>query len=186
MTIIVEDGSNVPNANSYLSLANIRTYASARGVTLSPVDATLEPLVIKAMDYIESKREYYQGMKTYPTQSLQFPRSEILYSDYYTGNVADTIGIMIECVRIDNDVIPQILKDILCQVTMAINAGVDFANYGQSQQSIIKEKVGPLEVQYENGGYIVGQPEIDSIDEMFDVLFYPCGNNDSFLRTVRV
>ena len=50
MALVIEDGSRVAGANSYVTLAEARAFASARGVTLSAVDATLEPFVIKAFD----------------------------------------------------------------------------------------------------------------------------------------
>ena len=183
MTIIVEDGSNVANANSYVSLTDLRSYALARGVTLSAVDATLESQVFKAMDYIESFRSRFQGVKSYqsPTyvspQLLQFPRSEFKDSQ---------LGIYIDCNRIDFDVIPTELINIECQCVMAINAGVNFANFTQSQQFVIKEKIGPLETEYakpSEGGYQGGVPYIESIQNMFDVLFYPCGNNGSTMTS---
>jgi hypothetical protein len=188
MTIIVEDGSNVANSNSYLSLNDIRTYASLRGVTLSVVDATLEPMVIKAMDYIESFRDQFQGMQTYDDQSLQWPRSEIEYVDETIGYVASSLGIMIDCRRIDPDVIPKVLKDLLCQCTMAVNAGIDFANFSQEQKFVTSEQIGPLKQTYANpteGGSTSGVPYIESIMNMIDILLYPC-NDGVFLRTVRV
>lgn len=185
MTLIVEDGSNVPNSNSYLSLADIRSYALIRGVTLSVVDATLEPLVHKSMDYIESFRDSFQGVQTYTDQSLQFPRSEISYQD---GYVASDLGIMIDCRRIDNDVIPKILKDMLCQCVMAVNSGVDFYNYSQEQKFVTSEQVGPLKQTFASpaeGGSSAGVPYIESIMNMMNILIYPCSDG-SFLTTMRV
>lgn len=186
MALTIETGLNVPNANSYLDLTAIRAYASARGVTLSVVDATLEPLVIKAMDYIESFRSEFQGMRTFPTQPLQWPRAEISYTDFYLGQIASEYGIMIDCVTIANNVIPQQLKDVLCQVVMAINAGVNFANYNQDQKFIIEEKVGPLSWKFSESGGDGTSISVGSIDDMMDILLYPCGNDGSVLRTVRV
>lgn len=184
MTLIVENGTNVPNANSYLSLVDIRAYCTNRGVTL-PVDALLEPMVFKAMDYIESFGTDYQGMITYPTQALQFPRAEILYADYFQGAVSSSYGIMINCSRIVNNIIPKALKDLLCQCVLAVNAGVDFANLIQTQKFTTKEKVGPLEVTYSDKYGIAGVPDIDSIDTYLDTLMYPCGNDGAYLRTVK-
>lgn len=186
MTLIIENGTNVPNANSYLDLTAIRAYALARGVTLSAVDATLEPLVIKAMDYIESFRSEFQGMRTFPTQPLQWPRAEISYTDFYLGQISGEYGIMIDCVRIANNVIPQQLKDILCQVVLAINSGVNFANYNQEQKFVIEEKVGPLSQKFSESGGDGSSVSVSSIDDMMDILLYPCGNDGSILRTIRV
>lgn len=176
MALTVENGTNVANANSYASLSTLRAYALARGVTISAVDATLEAEALKAMDFIESFRSQFQGVKTYqaPTytpQTLQFPRS-------YSKDSGT--GIYIDCEQIDNDVIPQELINIQCQVVMAIEAGVNFSNYAQAQNFIVKEVIGPIETQYakpSEGGFQGGVPYIESIQNMLDVLFYPCGKS---------
>jgi len=86
MTLIVEDGSNVANANSYVSIADARSYAELRGVTLPADDADVEVLLIKAMDYIEAQRDRYQGRKSYDTQALQFPRYDVYVDSLLVGS----------------------------------------------------------------------------------------------------
>lgn len=186
MTLIVEDGSNVAGANSYLDLTDIRAYCLNRGVTL-PVDATLEPMVFKAMDYIESKRNQYQGTKTDKTQSLQFPRCLPYYnggSDYpfQADPVASIYGIIIDGFQIASDEIPQVLKDLLCQCVLAINSGVDFANLNQKQKFSIMEKVGPIQTAYSEKVGTSSTISIRSIDDMFNILF----GTDNTFRTVKV
>jgi hypothetical protein len=184
MTLIVENGTNVANANSYASLITLRAYALARGVTLSVSDPTVEAQTFKAMDYIESFRSQFQGVKTYqsPTpQALQFPRAQY-------QNASTAYGIFIDCIQIANNVIPIELVNLLCQTVMAVNAGVDFENYNQSQQFITLEKVGPIEARYASpieGGSSAGVPNVQSLQKMFDVLFYPCGSGSKFM-TMRV
>ena len=184
MALIVEDGTNVAGANSYADLATLRTYALNRGVTLSVTDSVVEAQAFNSMDFIESFRFRFQGVKTYQApnntpQALQFPRS--LYRDSGTG-------IYIDCIQIDNNVIPQQLIDIECQCVMAVEAGVDFANLTQEQKFIIKEEVGPIKVTYadaEQGGGEASIPYISSIQNMLDVLFFACGNGYNF-HVVRV
>lgn len=210
MTIIVENGTNVANANSYLSLADIRAYALNRGVTLSPVDATLEPMVFKSMDYIESVGANYQGTPTYTApdytpQALQWPRSAILFQSMYPNSLfpypyfnpyydgvcyppinstgikpSPTFGIMIDCVRIANNVIPQTLKDLLAQCVLATNVGIDFANYSEDQKFTTKEKVGPLEVEYSDKFGKNGEILISSINKYFKTLTCACGDYPRF------
>lgn len=212
MTIIVEDGSNVANANSYLSLADIRTYSLNRGITLPALDTDLEPMVFKSMDYIESVASDYQGTPTYTApdytpQSLQFPRSAILYQSIYPLTQytffnpylnpnydpdsyprvnydgikpSPTRGIMIDCVRIANNIIPQALKDLLGQTVLATNAGIDFANYGEEQKFTTKEKIGPLEAQYSEKFGKNGEIIISSINKYFKTLTCACGNYPRF------
>jgi len=74
MALIIEDGTIVAGADSYATLAVLRAYALKRGVTLSAVDADLEVLAIKAMDYIGSFEDKFQSARTDPVnQLLSFP-----------------------------------------------------------------------------------------------------------------
>ncbi|WBF76993.1 hypothetical protein PSV3_00292 [Septimatrevirus PSV34] len=55
ITIVVEDGSGVTNANSYVSVADARIYASNRGVELPLDDDELAAMLIRSTDC--NKRE---------------------------------------------------------------------------------------------------------------------------------
>lgn len=88
MTLIVEDGSKVADANSYVSVADARSYATLRGVTLPVADAEVEVLLIKAADYIEAQRGRYQGDRTHSDQSLQFPRTGVYVDGLLVGSTS--------------------------------------------------------------------------------------------------
>jgi hypothetical protein len=76
MTLIVEDGTGVVNANTYASDAALTTYAAARGITTLPaLAADREVLLIKAMDYLESQRFWFVGTKNLQANALQWPRA---------------------------------------------------------------------------------------------------------------
>ena len=77
-TIIVEDGSVVAGANSYVTEAELTTYAADRGITLT---AATDVLLIKAMDYIESLS--FIGTKFSEGQSLQWPRSNVYIDGFW-------------------------------------------------------------------------------------------------------
>lgn len=79
MALIVEDGSIVADADSYGTVSGLKNFAAKRGTDLTEnyTDAQLEVAMIKATDYLESKRDRYQGEKVDSTQSLQFPRSGV-------------------------------------------------------------------------------------------------------------
>ena len=59
MSLIVEDGTGLPDANSYCDLDEIRSYAADRGVALSSDDAIIIAFAIKATDYLESYAELW-------------------------------------------------------------------------------------------------------------------------------
>lgn len=74
MALVVEDGSGVVGANSYLSVAELRAYATERGIVL-PADPGVEPLLIKAADYLELRT--YIGTKVNDDQGLSWPRNTV-------------------------------------------------------------------------------------------------------------
>lgn len=132
MALIVEDGTNVANANSYNTVVEIRAFADLRGFTLPVDDVEVEKLAVKATDYLESFRSRYQGVKTYSTQDLQWPRT----------------GVVIENDVIDGDEIPKDLKDAHCMATIETNSTDLLSN---SKQAVKKKKVDVIEIEYQDG-----------------------------------
>jgi hypothetical protein len=143
MPLVIEDGSNVANANSYVTRAEIIAYAALRGVTIEDVDAS-DVFAIKAMDYIEIQD--YKNSATYDTQVLAFPRD-------------------------DETEIPQGIKDAQCEAAMLISQGVDLlANVTAGEQSIKRDKTGPLETEYfAPGSYTASTPRLDALLRPFIV-----------------
>ena len=129
MSTIVETGEIVTGANSYVSEADITTYASDRGVTLTGVAV----LRVQAMDYLESMQ--FIGTKSDDSQPLQWPRDNA-YIDGYL---------------IDSDAIPQLLKDAECTICIAIFQG--YNPLAPLTPGIKKQKVGEIEIEYQDGAY---------------------------------
>lgn len=128
-TIIVEDGSQVAGANSYITESELVTYAADRGVTLS---GDTSVLLIKAMDYIEGLS--YKGIKTLYDQPLKWPRA---YVQIDSWNV------------LENNEIPVQLKNGLAAVAIAIDQGSGPLQV--QERSTLREKVDVLEVEYAVG-----------------------------------
>jgi hypothetical protein len=141
MALIIEDGSNVENANSYVSAADARTFATLRGIELSADDSVVEAQLILAMDYIEALRDDFKGFKTNErlngseyeevAQSLQWPRCNVYIDD----------------VLFDEHSIPAELKNAQSQLVIEQFNGIDIrpSNCGKF---IIDERVGPLVTKY--------------------------------------
>lgn len=130
MTIVVEDGTVVSNANSYVSEATLTAFATARNITLT---GNTEKLLIQAMDYIDQLE--YKGYKYLSTQSLQWPRVDV-YIDGYYNNTSH---------------IPQQLKDGLCHCAIAIDQGNDPLLDIERQTK--QETVGDISVVYMDSSY---------------------------------
>lgn len=72
MALVVEDGTGVAGAESYVSVSAFRTWATGRGYSLPAADGDVEPLLRKGCDFIERKR--FVGEVEFATQGLSFPR----------------------------------------------------------------------------------------------------------------
>ncbi len=169
MALVVEDGSIVENADSYIDLSFARAYALARGVTLPTDDAEADAMAYKAMDYLEGKRAEYQGDKTDPlNQELQWPR----------------INVKIDCVEIPSNFIPKELKQAQARLMMEINAGVDIQPT-RTGGFIIEDKTGPLTTKYSEKIGVGVEPTISTVDALLAPLFSACGQQFSF-KTLRV
>jgi len=167
MTLIVEDGTMPAGANSYASLVTLKAYASLRGIDLGTVDSTIEVWAIKAIDYLESKRNDFQGNKLTNTQSLQFPRFNVFVDGFdYTS------------------LIPGILVNAQCQLVMELKNGVDIMPT-ITDPAIKSEKIGPIQTDYavNPGDYFM--PELSAVDALLQPLFKN-GNAGYTIKTMRV
>lgn len=128
-TILVENGTQVSGANSYVTEAELDTYADERGKTISGTQADL---LIQAMDFLEAQN--FIGLRrSYDDQPLQWPRYDVIIDDHLLNHTE----------------IPTELKE----AQMAIAVAIDEGNGPERtiERSTIKEKVGSLEVQYKEG-----------------------------------
>ena len=69
MALIIQTNDGLDNANSYVSVAELTTYADARGIVLK---GNPEQLLLAAMDVLESKQ--YKSEPLNGAQSTLFPR----------------------------------------------------------------------------------------------------------------
>ena len=168
MALVIEDGSLVASANSYVTVAQARAYASSRGVTLSTVDATVEQQLIAAMDYLEAQRKKFQGSKTSAEQALQWPRTDVL----------------IDCNEVASTFIPNELKNAQIQLAIEVSKGVDLMPTRQG--AFVKlEKVGPIQTEYSERIGTGLTPDMTAVELLLAPLFKACGQGFA-LSSVRV
>lgn len=128
MAIVVEDGSIVAGANSYVTVAELQAYATARGVT---IDGQAEKHLTQAMDYIENL--IFKGYKKTQDQPLQWPRMDVFIDGYLWRS----------------DEIPNELKNGLMQCAIAIHEGNDPLQ--DAPRAVQRQKVDVIEVEYAPG-----------------------------------
>lgn len=154
MALIIEDGTNVAGANSYVALDDARVYAEMRGMSLPDDDALAETYLVRAFDAIESYEKSYSGVRKY--QETAFPRS----------------GMSINGFSVSDTTIP--FQVIYAQVhfASAIADGYDISPVLTNSSMVIREKVGQLETEYADPssfGYDV--PRITSAMSLLSALF---------------
>lgn len=76
MALIVEDGSIVAGADSYISLADARTLAANWGIALPIDDTEAEIALRKGTAYIGLNEGQFSGSRVSNTQSLSWPRND--------------------------------------------------------------------------------------------------------------
>lgn len=167
MALIIEDGSIVAGANSYVSLAEARAYATARNKPLPTDDTALEALLISAMDYLEAQRARFEGSKVSAEQELQYPRE----------------GVIIDGIELASNVIPSILKQAQIRLAMEANAGVDLMPT-RTGGFVKKEVVGPIETEYSEKVGVSVEPEMSAVEALLAPLFAP-RSVGTFLTTFR-
>lgn len=170
ITLIVENGSGLSNANTYVSVEDVTSYAIDRGVILSSNADSVAALLIKATDYVETFQCEFIGEKASSTQSLSWPRI-----DAYVG---DTLAY-------DNTTIPKTLKNAICQAVMAQNDGLALLPNYSSTEFVKKEVIGPITTEYTDPISIGLTPKLTAVSAMLAPLFGKCTVSIGF-KTLRV
>jgi len=132
MAIIVEDGSIIQGANSFVSVDDYISYAETLGIFITDEEAA-EIELIKAGQYINTKEPQLKGYLVERDQPMSFPR----------------VNLTIDGFAWDDTEIPR--QVILCQLNLALDiaAGVDPYNLPPNPNRAVKrEKVDVLEVEY--------------------------------------
>lgn len=170
MALIVEDGSGVANANSYVSVVNYRTWATARGLSLPPEtpegDLSIEQAAIKVTDYLEIEF-CYQGEQVEDDQSLSWPR----------------VGVVLKGKDFAEDEIP---KNLVTASYYLINAVLNGAELmpnvsGNATDYIKKEKVGPIETEYADPTQFDGKTTFTAVERLLESLLgSDCSGGFSF------
>lgn len=179
MALVIETGSIVAGAESYISAADCDTYFANRSQALwTGATAVKEAALRKAATYLDGHyRKRFKGQKVYPiTQPMEWPRVGVrvvdtpqpyydvppsFYDSQYSGFLAITT-------------IPQRLKDAQCELALRALSG-DLAVDGAS--NIVREKVDVLETEYAKGT-VKGQKQYQIIDQLLSDYLKPLGCSD--------
>ena len=132
MAVVVEDGSGIEGANSYVTAEEATEYATDRGITLSSTHLT--GYILDSAQYLEGWAESFRGVRVSHTQPMAWPR---------TGAVID--GFLYN--TSSSQRIPRRLKNCQCELIIDLQNGVDIRNrpFHSAERRV---KAGEAEVEY--------------------------------------
>lgn len=133
MALVVEDGSNVAGAETFISRADAIAYAKSRGVTLAD-DETTDAKIIRAMDFLIS--QCFKGETAFLNQILPFPRKGIVDGDCVPGF---EYSIPANIVRAQSQLVLDIANGVDVMPTIEATAGA---------RKLKRSKTGPIEREY--------------------------------------
>lgn len=141
MAIVVEDGTVVAAANSYVTIDEFQAWADARGISYG-TDFTISQQLFRATDYFESLS--FKGVKHTEDQPLQFPRDD-LYIDGYA---------------VDSDEIP---KEVKVAIYELIKIEIDGdSKLSPSEREVTSEQIDSIRITYkDNAGMKRSTPALD-------------------------
>lgn len=164
MALIVEDGSIVAGAESYVSVADADVYHVARGNTAWTGDETAkEALLRKATDYmLQVYGLRWKGDRVSSDQALDWPR----------------VGVVAYGFDVASDVVPDAVANACAELALRAIAGDLIPD---TTRRTLREKVGPIEVEYDPNAPMV--PDYQAIDNMLAA--YLRGGSGLFRPVVR-
>jgi hypothetical protein len=162
MALVIEDGTGVAEADSFVSAASIVAFAAKRGIVITLPEAEVH--AIKAMDYFFTL--CLIGEVAFPgVQWTLYPRKGLIAGDEEPGFGYE---------------IPR--NVILAQLHLAVDSfnGIDLVPSRAAEPKLKKRKTGPIEREYFEGVDFL--PDLPMIDALMNPL--KCGQGFK-LRTYR-
>lgn len=158
MALVVEDGSVVDNANTYVDVDDVDTYCALMNYTTwteaddTPTEtAKKESAIYRSMQFFESLS--YLGSKTAYDNPLSFPR-EYIYME--TGD------------EFPDDEIPLVLKNAVCEGAYLeyVTPGATFVTGGDVKR-VKRKKIDVLETEYFSSRASVPYPKLKTMIKDF-------------------
>jgi len=172
MALIVEDGTGLPTAESYISVADATTYHIING-TGDDWDAVddKEAAMRKATAYMtQAYRLRWKGMRAHLTQRLDWPRLYVPILDAPSG-----YGFVS---YVNDQVVPEEVKAACAILALQANSGVLNPNLERQQQSV---KVGEIAITYEPNSK--ESPRYKSADMTVGIYLESSGAMSKLVRT---
>ncbi len=138
MSLIVEDGTSLPDAESYISVSDTDAYFSARGMTIwgNVTQTEKEEALRRATDFMTSEyRVLWTGLRASVTQSLDWPRTKVVMGDF-SG-----------CTQLyPNNVVPMEVRKACAELALRATMG---PLKDDTTQVLIEDTIGPITKKYD-------------------------------------
>jgi hypothetical protein len=123
MALVIEDGSIVAGADSFVTRADYIAYAAGLGITVENTEAA-DVQLRTAVQFMASRESRLKGVRVSRDQPLPYPRSDLVLDGFEWSSTE----------------IPR--QVLLCQMALALdlNAGIDIYNPPQSGATGIKSE----------------------------------------------
>ena len=104
MALIIENGSVIPNANTFVSLDDFKAYCILVGYLIENTDDEVSAALVRSANYLENRyRSRWVGSKASRDQSLSWPRKNVYDEDDYAYDI---------------DVVPYMVSKAQCEVAI--------------------------------------------------------------------
>ena len=138
-TLTVETGSQVANADSYLSISDADTYHAERGNSdwAALNGGQKESALRKATEYLVQKfRTLWLGSRVGTTQGLDWPREGVYLSEEIIGDSA---------YEVPETVVPDEIKNVTARLALSASSADLLSD---EEQVVTEEKLGPLVTKF--------------------------------------
>ena len=166
MALTVEDGSIVTNADSFVSLADARTLATALGWSLPDDDTEAEAALRNGAQYISLQETSLCGSRVSADQELAYPRKNVRL---YGFDVA-------------SDAIPKLVIKAQIAAAVEYGKGTDVRASTDGRAITHEEVTGAVAVDYSDNGVTGATVTITAAMDALRPLI--CGGNNGFQFSV--
>ena len=170
MSLVVETGVGLADADSFISLEGARAFAAKFGITLPADDTAAEVALRQGCQYVELQQKCFSGSRLTTTQALSWPRTGA--TNVYSFEYAD--GYM-----------PKQLGFAQVYAAAEYAAGTDVRATDDGKSIASEEVTGAVAVSYFNNGKTGGSVVITRAMDELAPLLVVCGNNGFEFRVGR-
>ena len=135
MTIIIETGAGLPDAESYASIAAADARCASLGLTAwaALAEADKEIALRKAMIFMATYRTRWAGCRVFQKQALDWPRYNVVVDGF----------------NVPSNIVPADVINACIDLAVRAGRGEDLLpDLDTGSNAIKKDKTGPLETEY--------------------------------------